>query len=31
VTPAVAVAEIGTRPDHPGRTWRRNLLQSQAT
>ena len=28
VTPAVDIAEIRTRPDHPGRTWRRDLLQS---
>lgn len=28
VTPAVAVAEISRRPDHPGRAWRRELLQS---
>ena len=26
-TPAIAVTEISTRPDHPGRTWRRDLLE----
>jgi predicted amidohydrolase len=26
VSPAIAVAEITTRPDHPGRAWRRELL-----
>jgi len=27
VTPAIAVTEIGTRPDSAGRTWRRDLLE----
>ena len=31
VTPAVAVADISRRPDHPGRVWRRELLQSPTT
>ena len=31
VTPAIAVTEISTRPDHPGRTWRRDLLQGLTT
>ncbi len=26
--PALAVADLSERPDHPGRTWRRTMLQS---
>lgn len=31
VAPAIAVAEIAKRPDHPGRMWRRDMLQQLTT
>ena len=31
VRPSIAVAEIAARPEHPGRDWRRSMLQSLGT
>jgi predicted amidohydrolase len=31
VTPAIAVSDVTRRPEHPGRTWRRDMLETLTT